>query len=666
MATRPFETSFGTTTINRWNSEWLVGGDKYISAITDDIVYDPNLDGSFGTTSATGGAVIFSGFDKNDVGTTTVSGNTFRRNAFCVLGDYETSLNNTTTIKGTFKFPETGSGSTDAASHSVGICANIQARDSVGGFGVSAIADDNSGPGAYFDRMTGGYLVWVESDGGLIVYRITHTAGARYGIYETVSSGHTVSLTAGTNFTVEVAVPPSASAVTLLVKVDDSTVVTATDSAANRTATGSVGFSLNRQDHTSVTNAPRCSQVEVTDANISTSGAFLVEDWARPDATLVGTHTPPAGTTNVADTLTAVTKVWEWGSQHRVDFGGGLKNPGRGNGLTWMPWNNDTAGFLSLADLWQNEPTNADYQATVEMTPTLGTGGAQQQIVQLGFGVIVRGSKSATDAGSPSLSNFSGYVLAVYFQSPSMVFSLVRYNSGTGTVLVAPTSLPVPFGVDTLARLRLMVDDNSTPNPELSGWMFDATGGEWVSLFSAFEDTSGSKIAAKGMAGYYVTFNKDLASAMKKNYGFRVNRFVIDNDTGGGGGGGGGVGTWSLPNEPPSVGTLSLMPEAPDTRTPIWNTSQIKTDRGYFTSRATMSISRDAMSATWVLDATDFATVNALLNLALSSGGSFGIDLDADSSLQYFILTDGNVPVTRIAPDAFRIGPVNLLEVFPS
>ena len=79
-----------------------------------------------------------------------------------------------------------------------------------------------------------------------------------------------------------------------------------------------------------------------------------------------------------------------------------------------------------------------------------------------------------------------------------------------------------------------------------------------------------------------------------------------------------------------------------------------------------MSISRDAMSATWVLDATDFATVNALLNLALSSGGSFGIDLDADSSLQYFILTDGNVPVTRIAPDAFRIGPVNLLEVFPS
>ena len=246
-----------------------------------------------------------------------------------------------------------------------------------------------------------------------------------------------------------------------------------------------------------------------------------------------------------------------------------------------------------------------------------------------------------------------------------MVWSLARFNSGTETVLLAEQALPIQFSPGVTQKIRLKVVDNGSSNPVLAGYIWDPTG-NWVELFSEIEDTSGSKITAAGLPGYLVTFNENRVSAATDNYGVLVKKFTLDNTPGGGGGGGGGLGSWSVPGEPASVGELTVFPEAPDTRRAVWETSQLRTDRGYIVGRAQMSISRARMSATWVLDATDFATVHDLLVLAMKSKKSFGMDLDNDGSQQYFIVTDAEIATTRIATNAFRLGPVSLLEVFPT
>ena len=73
MATRPLTTSFNPSAFSMWNAEWLCGGDYFSSGTySSDLEYLPLQDGQFGIHSSDANNIIFTGFDRNEAGSTTV------------------------------------------------------------------------------------------------------------------------------------------------------------------------------------------------------------------------------------------------------------------------------------------------------------------------------------------------------------------------------------------------------------------------------------------------------------------------------------------------------------------------------------------------------------------------------------------------------------------
>jgi len=493
----------------------------------------------------------------------------------------------------------------------------------------------------YFRSMIQGVGLEIDDSGAAVLFKYD-SAGAR----TTIATQTTAVGTTAHTLTLKVMGDPGT--ITAQLDAADAFAASSYDlTSGDAPSRGHAALALSR---TQAADYPKISAFNVEDYTASGAPVTKLRDeWTRTPA-IEGSITATGSTGVIAG---AIHKAWEWGGFKNASLSSEKVGPFLLNGhrrygpkLTASAiTGNNTVEWL---DLWLRGADSATQVANVRWTWETTDATVTIATANIAIGCAVRATKSAEDGSStPTLAAATGYLMRLVFASPAPYFELVRIVAGVETVL--ETSRPVSaalFYPGEYHVLRLHVQD-SGGDPVLNGIWQDQTGENRV-IFQDVIDDDASKITATNSAGIYCK----LHGMGGKNPAFHVQRFTLDDTS---------IPPPTWDSEAEIEGEIPFNPEFPEDAQDIYRTLQDVTERLYVRSRREFIAPRTVFPATWVLNATDGATLYAYLVARQDDRKGFSIDIDGTSA--DFVIASEDIALDREAGGTWVIGPVELMEV---